>query len=33
VVSVMDARLALEVYRGYCKALGLDCSKLIVVGE
>ncbi|MEI6026849.1 MAG: 2,4'-dihydroxyacetophenone dioxygenase family protein [Betaproteobacteria bacterium] len=33
VVSVMDARLALEVYRGYCKALGLDCSKLIVLGE
>jgi hypothetical protein len=29
----MDARLALEVYRGYCQALGLDCSKLIVVGE
>jgi quercetin dioxygenase-like cupin family protein len=33
VVSVMDARLALEAYRGYCNALGLDCSKLIVVGE
>lgn len=33
VVSVMDARLALEVYRGYCHALGLDCSKLIVIGE
>lgn len=33
VASVMDARLALEVYRGYCNALGLDCSKLIVVGE
>lgn len=33
VVSVMDARLALTIYRGYCNALGLDCSKLIVVGE
>lgn len=33
VVSVMDARLALEVYRGYCQALGLDCSRLIVAGE
>lgn len=33
VVSVMDARLALEVYRGYCRALGLNCDKLIVVGE
>ena len=33
VVSVMDARLALTIYRGYCEAFGLDCSKLIVVGE
>jgi len=31
-VAVMDASLAHEVYTGYCKALGLDCSKLIVVG-
>lgn len=33
VASVMDARFALDIYRGYCKALGLDCSKLIVIGE
>jgi len=33
VVSMMDARFALEIYRRYCKALGLDCSKLIVIGE
>ena len=33
IVSVVDARAALEVYRGYCDALGLDCSKLIVIGE
>jgi hypothetical protein len=33
VVSVMDARFALELYRGYCDALGLDISRLIVVGE
>lgn len=33
VVSVMDARLALEMYRGYCDALGLDRSRLIVFGE
>lgn len=32
VVSVVDARTALDLYRGYCAALGLDCSKLIVVG-
>lgn len=32
VVSVMDARFALELYRGYCDALGLDISRLIVVG-
>lgn len=33
IVSVIDARAALDIYRGYCKALGLDCSKLIVIGE
>lgn len=33
VVSVIDARTALEVYRGYCDALGLDYSGLIVIGE
>jgi len=33
VVSMVDARVALELYRGYCDALGLDYSKLIVVGE
>lgn len=33
VISIMDAPTALEVYRGYCNALGLDCSKLIVHGE
>ena len=32
-VSIMDAKFALEVYRGYCNALNLDCSKLIIVGE
>lgn len=32
-VSVVDARSSLELYRGYCKALGLDCSRTIVVGE
>lgn len=32
-VSIVDARSSLELYRGYCKALGLDCSKTIVVGE
>lgn len=32
VTSVIDARAALEIYRGYCEALGLDISKLIVVG-
>lgn len=32
-VAVMDAALAHEVYTGYCGALGLDCSKLIVVGR
>ena len=33
VASIMDARTALEIYRGYCEALGLDISKLIVHGE
>jgi 2,4'-dihydroxyacetophenone dioxygenase len=33
IVSVIDARAALEIYRGYCDALGLDYSKLIVIGE
>lgn len=33
ITSMIDARYALEVYRGYCDALGLDTSKLIVVGE
>ena len=33
IVSVIDARTALELYRGYCDALGLDHSKLIVMGE
>lgn len=33
VLSIIDAAAALEIYRGYCAALGLDCSKLIVIGE
>ena len=33
IISVLDARSVLELYRGYCEALALDCSKLIVVGE
>lgn len=33
VASIVDARAALELYRGYCEALGLDYSKLIVHGE
>lgn len=32
VTSIIDARAALELYRGYCEAMGLDCSGLIVVG-
>ncbi|NWG45043.1 MAG: 2,4'-dihydroxyacetophenone dioxygenase family protein [Alphaproteobacteria bacterium] len=32
VLSIIDARTALELYRGYCDALDLDCSKLIVKG-
>lgn len=33
ITSVIDARAALELYRGYCEALGLDIAKLIVTGE
>ena len=33
VTSVIDARAALEIYRGYCQALDLDISKLIISGE
>lgn len=33
VVSVVDARSALEMYETYCDALGLDCSALIVHGR
>ncbi|MBL8772978.1 MAG: 2,4'-dihydroxyacetophenone dioxygenase family protein [Phenylobacterium sp.] len=33
ITSVIDARAALDLYRGYCDAMGLDRSKLIVVGE
>lgn len=32
-LNVMDARTALWLYRGWCEAFGLDCSRLIVVGE
>jgi 2,4'-dihydroxyacetophenone dioxygenase len=33
ITSVFDARAVLDIYRGYCEALGLDISKLIVTGE
>ncbi|UPT62587.1 MAG: 2,4'-dihydroxyacetophenone dioxygenase family protein [Hyphomonadaceae bacterium JAD_PAG50586_4] len=33
IVSIVDAKAALDLYRGYCEALGLDHSKLIVHGE
>lgn len=33
ITSVLDARSVLELYRGYCAALELDCSNLIVIGE
>lgn len=33
IVSIIDARAALDIYRGYCDALGLDYAKLIVIGE
>jgi quercetin dioxygenase-like cupin family protein len=32
VTSVVDAKAALDVYRGYCDALGLDYSRLIIHG-
>lgn len=32
ITSVLDAKAVLDLYRGYCDALGLDCSKLIVHG-
>ncbi len=32
VTSIVDARTVLEIYQGYCEALGLDGSKLIVHG-
>ncbi len=33
ITSILDARAVLDLYRGYCEALGLDCSKLIVHGQ
>jgi citrate lyase gamma subunit len=33
VVSIVDAKAALDIYRGYCDALDLDYSRLIVHGE
>lgn len=33
VVSIVDAKFSLDLYRGYCEANGLDCSKLIIQGE
>jgi quercetin dioxygenase-like cupin family protein len=33
VLSILDARAVHELYTGYCDALGLDRSKLIVIGE
>ena len=33
VTSITDAKAVLDIYRGYCHALGLDISKLIVHGE
>ena len=33
VTSIVDAKTALDLYRDYCAAMGLDCSKLIVHGE
>jgi quercetin dioxygenase-like cupin family protein len=33
ITSVLDAKAVLDLYRGYCSALGLDASKLIVQGE
>lgn len=31
--SILDAKAVLDLYRGYCEALQLDVSKLIVHGE
>lgn len=33
VTSIVDAKSVLDLYRGYCAALGLSCDKLIVQGE
>jgi quercetin dioxygenase-like cupin family protein len=33
ITSIIDAKTALDLYRGYCAALDLDCSRLIVHGE
>lgn len=33
VTSITDAKAALDLYRAYCDALDLDCSRLIVHGE
>lgn len=33
VTSIVDAKSVLDLYRDYCGALGLDCAKLIVIGE
>ena len=33
VTSIVDAKSVLDLYRDYCGALSLDCSKLIVHGE
>jgi 2,4'-dihydroxyacetophenone dioxygenase len=33
VTSIIDAKAVLDLYRSYCRALELDCSKLIVHGE
>lgn len=33
VTSIVDAKAVLDLYRDYCAALSLDCSKLIVQGD
>ena len=33
VAAIVDAKAVLDAYRAYCRALGLDCAKLIVHGE
>ena len=33
VTSIVDAKAALDLYRGYCDAMDLDYSKLIIHGE